>query len=205
MQPQLKLINRDVNGLVNACEENVEFKLPKLTWVRFLNEGIMDIYDLLFIEATAVLTRPVGQTYFELPEDIKQIYMVSSSEREYQNWDIASNKEYDYNFANAAPDGTYSVFEGKLYIKGYSGTTVDLKYYRKPKFLEAINSKDEVDIPNEYIEVIILYACKKAMQAEDETDRYNIFNSEYSNKRKKLYEYTHRYRPERQLYWKVRR
>lgn len=205
MQPQLKLINRDVNGLVNACEENVEFKLPKLTWVRFLNEGIMDIYDLLFIETETVLTRPDGQDYFELPADIKQIYMVGNLSKEYQNWDIASSKTFDYNFANAMPEGTYCVFDGKLYINGYTENSVEFKYYRKPKFLEAINSNEEIDVPNEYIEAVVLYACKRAMQAEDETDRYNVFNSEYSNKRKKLYEYTHRYRPERKLYWKVRR
>lgn len=210
MDNQMNLINTNLSGLIKACEENVEFRLPALTWTRFLNEGIMDLYDLLFIEEEQVLTKNTNVEYFELPIDLKQLYMIGTTSNEYQNWDIASTKDYDWKYANADSTGTFRIFDNKLYINGYGGNTVAIKYYRKPKFLEAIN-KDrsepeyKIDVPNEYIEPVCLYACMRAMQAEDETERYQIFANEYKKKKEWLYNYVHRYRPERKLYWKVRR
>lgn len=210
MDNQMFMINTNLAGLIKSCEENVEFRLPALTWTRFLNEGIMDLYDLLFIESEKVLKKEEGNDYFILPEDLKQLYMVGTINKEYQNWDIASSKNYDWVYANAESEGTYRIFENKLYINGYDGDTIAIKYYRKPKFLEAINKDRKepeyrIDVPNEYIEPVILYACMRAMQAEDETERYQVFANEYKKKKDWLYNYTHRYRPERKLYWKVRR
>ena len=215
MDNQVKLINTNLSGLINSCQENVEFRLPAATWTRFLNEGIMDLYPLLFIETEAILTKPKDQEYFELPDDLKQLYMVGDMSKEYQSWDIASDKDYDYNFANADSTGTYRVFNHKLYVNGLSSSdanedSISIKYYRKPRMLELIN-KDRtdpeyrIDVPNEFIEPVMLYACAKAMQAEDETSRYQVFIAEYKKKKDWLEKYVHRYRPERKLYWKVRR
>lgn len=225
MQPQVPLIQNTINDLVNSCQEMVEFRLPKTVWTRWLNEGIMDLYDILFIEAEAILTRPEGQEYFELPDDYKQMYMIGKIQepfldyvpegrkrcylrhRDYEPmvWDIASKKPYDYIFANATSDGTYSIFDGKLVINAYSGLTVSIKYFRKPEFLDAVDIESSIDVPNEYIEPIKLYACAQAMKAEDETERYNLFLSSYNAKKNMLLNYANRYRPERKLYWKVRR
>lgn len=224
MQPQVPLIQNRLDDIVNSCQEMVEFKLPKVVWTRWLNEGIMDLYDVLYIEATAILTRDNDKDYFELPDDFKQMYMIGtlSDEEDYMPdgdkkyylqhkekepiiWDVASTKTWDYIFANAESNGTYNIFDGKLVINGYTGHTISIKYFRKPKFLAAINGNEEIDIPNEYIEAVKLYACTQAMKAEDETDRYNIFLSSYKSKKDMLYKYGNRYRPERKLYWKVRR
>lgn len=208
MQPQVPLIQNDVNALVNSCQEMVEFRLPKTVWVRFMNEGIMDLYDVLFIEAEAVLTRDKESGEFILPDDFKQVYLIkinTSNTNEPQDWDIGSNKTYDYIFANAESNGTFTIFDGKLYIKGFTGDTIELKYFRKPKFLSGVEITEQIDIPNEYIEAVKLYACAQAMKAEDETDRYNLFLSSYKSKKDMLYSYANRYRPERRLYWKVRR
>lgn len=205
MQPQLKLIDITVDDLVNSCQDDVEFRLPKLMWVRYMNDALMDLYDVLFIEAEAVLTKEPDVPYFELPEDCKQIYMLGTLRHEYQYWDIASKKPFDYKFCNAFPDGTYRLFNGKLEINRYKCNEVAIKYFRKPKFLEAINGKDKIDIPNEYIEAVRLYACAKAMQAEDETERYQSYMQLYLQKKGMLKSYANRYRPERELYWKVRR
>ena len=196
MQPQVPLIQNSIDDIVNSCQEMVEFKLPKVVWTRWLNEGIMDLYDVLYIEAEAILTKETDKEYFELPDDFKQMYMIGtlSDEDDYvpegnskcylwhENrepiiWDIASKKPWDYIFANAESNGTYSIFEGKLIINNYNGHTVNIKYFRKPKFLAAVNGKEDIDIPNEYIEAVKLYACAQAMRAEDETDRYNTFLS----------------------------
>lgn len=211
MQPQVDLIQNDVDSLVNSCQEMVEFRLPKTTWVRFMNEGIMDLYDVLYIEAEATLTRTDNTEDFVLPDDFKQMYLIqvvnnNCNNLEPQSWDIGSNKQYDYIFANAVSDGTYSIFNGKLHINGYMGDEIKIKYFRKPQFLAAINGERvPVDLPNEYIEAVKLYACAQAMKAEDETDRYNLFLSSYKSKKDLLYSYANRYRPERKLYWKVRR
>ena len=196
MQPQVPLIQNSIDDIVNSCQEMVEFKLPKVVWTRWLNEGIMDLYDVLYIEAEAILTKETDKEYFELPDDFKQMYMIGtlSDEDDYvpegnskcylwhENrepiiWDIASKKPWDYIFANAESNGTYSIFEGKLIINNYNGHTVNIKYFRKPKFLAAVNGKEDIDIPNDYIEAVKLYACAQAMRAEDETDRYNTFLS----------------------------
>lgn len=224
MQPQVPLIQNKLDDIVNSCQDMIEFKLPKVVWTRWLNEGIMDLYDVLYIEADAILTREDGVEYFELPNDFKQMYMIGTlsddedympegnkrcylwqDDREPMVWDIASKKPWDYKFANAVSDGTYSIFDGKLIINGYTGHTINIKYFRKPKFLAAVNGQDDIDIPNEYIEAVKLYACAQAMKAEDETDRYNLFLSSYKSKKDMLYKYGNRYRPERKLYWKVRR
>ena len=212
MQPQVDLIHNDVDSLVNSCQEMVEFRLPKTTWVRFMNEGIMDLYDVLYIEAEATLTKDEESGEFILPDDFKQMYLIQvvndnkCNNLEPQSWDVGSNKEYDYIFANAVSDGTYSIFNGKLRINGYTGEEIKIKYFRKPKFLAAIaGERVPIDLPNEYIEAVKLYACAQAMKAEDETDRYNLFLSSYKSKKDLLYSYANRYRPERKLYWKVRR
>lgn len=208
MQPQVPLIQNTVDDIVNSCQDMIEFRLPKVTWVRFLNEGIMDLYDILYIEAETKLTRENSTDEFTLPDDFKQLYLIKlnpSDGREPQNWDIGSDKTYDYIFANAESDGTFSIFNGKLFINGYTGKEIEIKYFRKPKFMAAINGKENIDVPNEYIEAVKLYACAQAMKAEDETDRYNLFLSSYKSKKDMLTKYTHRYRPERKLYWKVRR
>ena len=210
MEHQVKLINTNLAGLINSCQENVEFRLPSATWTRFLNEGIMDLYPYLFIEAEATLTKPDEQEYFELPDDVKQLYLVGSVGNEFRNWDIASDKTLDYTYANADSNKTYRVFNNKLYLNGYDENTISIKYFRKPRMLELINKdrkEDEykIDVPNEFIEPVMLYACAKAMQAEDETARYNIFMGEYRRKKDWLNKYVNRYRPERKLYWSVRR
>ena len=205
MQPQQKLIDITVDDLVNSCQEDVEFRLPKLTWVKYMNDAIMNLYNVLFIEAEAVLTKPETQSYFKLPEDYKQLYMVGTTEKEYQHFDIGSPKDYDYKFANADSNGTYNIFDGKLTINNYEGNTVAIKYFRKPKFLTGTNTTDRIDIPNEYIEAVRLYACAKAMLAEDETERYQAYMGLYNTAKSQLSSYANRYRPERELYWKVRR
>lgn len=209
MQPQVNLIHNDVDSLVNSCQEMVEFRLPKTTWVRFMNEGIMDLYDVLYIEAETTLTRDEESGEFILPDDFKQMYIIQVNKcniPEPQSWDEGSNKEYDYIFANAISDGTYSIFNGKLNIKGYTGDEIKIKYFRKPQFLAAIQGeRQDIDLPNEYIEAVKLYACAQAMKAEDETDRYNLFLASYKSKKDLLFSYANRYRPERKLYWKVRR
>lgn len=289
MQPQVNLIQNTVDDLVNSCQEMVEFRLPKTVWTRFLNEGLMDLYDVTFIEAEALLVRPEGQDYFILPDDFKQMYSVgllagddlkyvpvASTESHGQDihthenridveivedldiivgedgitieeaipvetpvvkdeqgndlsnkiipvqavnrvylkhdgyepliWDIASRKHYDYIYANSVSNGTYSIFNGQLYINNYDGLTLDIKYFRKPAFLAAIEGVAKpIDIPNEYIEAVKLYACAQAMKAEDETDRYNLYYAQYRKKKEELGVLANRYRPSRQLYWKVRR
>lgn len=209
MQPQVPLTQNTLDDLVNSCQEMVEFRLPKTVWTRFMNEGIMDLYDIIFIEAEKKLTRPEGQEYFDLPDDFKQMYIIellsASDNLEPQNWDIGSNKVYDYIFANAESDGTYNIFDGKLEINGYTNTEVNIKYFRKPAFLAAINGSENIDLPNECIEAVKLYACAQAMRAEDETDRYNLFLSSYKSKKDVIYKLSMRYKPERKLYWKVRR
>ena len=52
MQPQQKLIDITVDDLVNSCQEDVEFRLPKLTWIKYMNDAIMNLYNVLFIEDT---------------------------------------------------------------------------------------------------------------------------------------------------------
>lgn len=210
MDHQIKLINTNLTGLINSCQENVEFRLPGATWTRFLNEGIMDLYPYLFIEAEKTLTKPTEQEYFELPDDLKQLYVVGKVGDEFRNWDIVSDKTQDYIYANADSNKTYRIFNNKLYLNGYDEDTIDIKYFRKPRMLELINkdrTEDEykIDVPNEFVEPVMLYACAKAMQAEDETDRYNIFMTEYRRKKEWLNKYVNRYRPERKLYWSVRR
>lgn len=210
MDHQIKLINTNLTGLINSCQENVEFRLPGATWTRFLNEGIMDLYPYLFIEAEKTLTKPAEQEYFELPDDLKQLYIVGKVGDEFRNWDIVSDKTQDYIYANANSNKTYRIFNNKLYLNGYDEDTIDIKYFRKPRMLELINkdrTEDEykIDVPNEFVEPVMLYACAKAMQAEDETDRYNIFMTEYRRKKEWLNKYVNRYRPERKLYWSVRR
>lgn len=210
MDHQIKLINTNLTGLINSCQENVEFRLPGATWTRFLNEGIMDLYPYLFIEAEKTLTKPTEQEYFELPDDLKQLYVVGKVGDEFRNWDIVSDKTQDYIYANANSNKTYRIFNNKLYLNGYDEDTIDIKYFRKPRMLELINkdrTEDEykIDVPNEFVEPVMLYACAKAMQAEDETDRYNIFMTEYRRKKEWLNKYVNRYRPERKLYWSVRR
>lgn len=205
MQPQLDLIDVKVDDLVNSCQEDVEFRLPKLTWVKYMNDALIDLYDVLFIEADATLTRPEGQSYFELPKDFKQLYMVGDTTKEYQYFDVGSSKDYDYVFANATSSGTYNIFNGKLTVTGYEQTILPIKYFRKPQFLKGNVTDERVDVPNEYIEAIRLYACAKAMLAEDETERYQSFMSLYNTKKSQLRSYANRYRPERELYWKVRR
>lgn len=210
MDHQIKLINTNLAGLINSCQENVEFRLPGATWTRFLNEGIMDLYPYLFIEAEKTLTKPAEQEYFELPDDLKQLYIVGKVGDEFRNWDIVSDKTQDYIYANANSNKTYRIFNNKLYLNGYDEDTIDIKYFRKPRMLELINkdrTEDEykIDVPNEFVEPVMLYACAKAMQAEDETDRYNIFMTEYRRKKEWLNKYVNRYRPERKLYWSVRR
>lgn len=210
MDHQIKLINTNLTGLINSCQENVEFRLPGATWTRFLNEGIMDLYPYLFIEAEKTLTKPTEQEYFELPDDLKQLYIVGKVGDEFRNWDIVSDKTQDYIYANANSNKTYRIFNNKLYLNGYDEDTIDIKYFRKPRMLELINkdrTEDEykIDVPNEFVEPVMLYACAKAMQAEDETDRYNIFMTEYRRKKEWLNKYVNRYRPERKLYWSVRR
>lgn len=170
----------------------------------------MDLYPYLFIEAEKTLTRPAGQEYFDLPDDIKQLYTVGKIGDEYRNWDIMSDKTQDYTYANADSNNTYRVFNNKLYLNGYAEDTIDIKYFRKPRMLELVNkdrTEDEykIDVPNEFIEAVMLYACAKAMQAEDETERYNVFMTEYRRKKDWLNKYVNRYRPERKLYWSVRR
>lgn len=209
MQPQMPLIQNTLDDIINSCQDMVEFRLPKVTWTRWLNEGIMDLYDILFIESTKTLTREEGQNYFILPDDFKQMYIIelveANDNKEPQSWDVGSKKVYDYIYANSVSNGTYNIFDGKLTINGYEGKEINIKYFRKPKFLAAINGTENIDIPNEYIEAVKLYACAQAMKAEDETDRYNIFLSSYKSKKETLYNYANRYRPERKLYWKVRR
>lgn len=205
MQPQLDLIDVKVDDLVNSCQEDIEFRLPKLTWVKYMNDAIMDLYPILFIEADAMLTRPEGQSYFELPKDFKQLYMVGDTSKEYQHFDIGSSKDYDYTFANADSNGTYNIFNGKLTVTNYTELTLPIKYFRKPEFLKGTVTDERVDVPNEYIEAIRLYACAKAMLSEDETERYQSFMALYNNKKTQLSSYSNRYRPERELYWKVRR
>lgn len=214
MQPQVPLIQITVNELVNSCQEMVEFRLPKTEWVRFMNEGLMDLYDVLFIEATTRITRENENQDFLLPDDFKQMFaiglindegVVDKSSKEPQNWDIMSTKPYDYIYANAPSNGTYNIFDGLLSINNYKGNTIELKYFRKPAFLRAIDGGKNIDVPNEYIEAVKLYACAQAMRAEDETDRYNIYYAAYRTKKEDLKKYASRYRPERKLYWKVRR
>ena len=103
MQPQVPLAQNTVNDIVNSCQEMVEFKLPKTVWVRFLNEGIMDLYDILFIEAEALLTREEGVGYFKLPDDYKQMYIteylskidMTKVEQDYKNGSI-TDEQYDF-------------------------------------------------------------------------------------------------------------
>lgn len=218
MQPQVPLTQIKVDDLVNSCQEMVEFRLPKTEWVRFMNEGIMDLYDVLFIEAKTVLTRVNETDNFILPDDFKQMFSIGLIEDDdkinnyilnHTNepfiWDDMSKKPYDYIYANAPSNGTYSIFDGELTINNYTGKTIELKYFRKPKFLVAMETTSDIDLPNEYIEAVKLYACAQAMKAEDETDRYNIFNSSYRTKKGELKDLANRYRPERKLYWRVRR
>ena len=205
MQPQLDLIDVKVDDLVNSCQEDIAFRLPKLTWVKYMNDAIMDLYPILFIEADATLTRPEGQSYFELPKDFTQLYMVKVTDKESQHFDIGSSKDYDYNFANADSNGTYNIFNGKLTVTNYTELTLPIKYFRKPAFLKGTVTNERVDVPNEYIEAIRLYACAKAMLSEDETERYQSFMALYNSKKTQLSSYSNRYRPERELYWKVRR
>lgn len=225
MQPQVPLIQNTVNDLVNSCQEMVEFRFPKTTWVRWMNEGIMDLYDILFIEAEALLTRPEGQDYFELPADYKQMYMIGTLKEDEWHytprgkricylrheklepmvWDVASKKPWDYIYANSKSNGTYNIFNGHLIINEYGGRTINIKYFRKPKFMDGVNGTTDIDIPNEYIEAVKLYACAQAMRAEDETERYNLYLGSYNTKKAELLQYSHRYRPERKLYWKIRR
>ena len=218
MQPQVPLTQLTVDDLVNSCQEMVEFRLPKTVWVRFMNEGIMDLYDVLFIEAKTILTRVNETGDFILPDNFKQVFSIGlieddeeindyilSDKREPFIWDDMSKKPYDYIYANAPSSGTYSIFDGALSINNYTGKTIELKYFRKPTFLVAMSTTVNIDIPNEYIEAVKLYACAQAMKAEDETDRYNIFYASYRTKKEELRKYANRYRPERKLYWRVRR
>jgi hypothetical protein len=159
-------------------------------WVVWFNDALEDLAEYIYLEDKADIGKVDGS--FPLPANIRQIQRVSVDGTIYRPVGI-----------NDMVTPGYKVFNNNIYLQGIDADTISLYFYRKPAKMSAAQSNLNVDVPDEFIEAIKLYGCMNAMQKDDETTRFRLFEYRYDKKKAQIIRDAAKRRPAKIGAWGV--
>lgn len=152
----------------------IDDQMDNSNWINWFNDAIDDLSEVLFIETKTTVDAPDIEGWFDLPANFKTEMLVQTDDtHQYAPIDLSD-----------AFNSGYKIFNGKIKLINYSGTaptSFTLYYYKVPTYMTTAAATLEVDMPSIYLEAIVLYGCMRALQSDDEAERYGQFKTDYIN------------------------
>lgn len=167
----MKTLQSLILEATDLCDEEYD----TAQWVAWFNAGLDDLAEVLYVTKRVALS-PISIGRFELPEDMKNIIRVDS---------ITKNIK-----PLSATDDTsvgYRIVGGTIEVQGEEPSSITLLYYKYPNYITSTDLSAPVDLSDRYANGIVQYACAQGMLREDETERYNLFMSQYLSFKEGVY------------------
>ena len=167
----MKTLQSLILEATDLCDEEYD----TAQWVAWFNAGLDDLAEVLY--ATKRVTLPsVSVGRFELPDDVKSLIRVDSITKNIKPLTLADDTSIGYR-----------VVDGAIEVQGEEPSSLTLLYYKYPNYFAGSDLTAQVDLNERYANGIVLYACAQGMLREDETERYNLFMSQYLSFKEGVY------------------
>jgi len=179
--------------MVTQGNRLIDDEVSTASWLDWYNDGIDDLLEAMSIEAQETLATPDSAGWFDLPENFKGEILIQTADQQ---------TLYPVDLGSTGYIG-YKIFDGKIQVTGMSLDTLSVFYYKIPAKLASDAIDVVVDIPDQYIEPIILYGCMRALQADDEGERYLQFRADYREAKSRVLRQSSKAKPARVGAWAV--
>jgi hypothetical protein len=161
-----------VSDLIRRFSALVDDTFDNITVVDWFNQCQNNLTDLLYLPTLTTIDKDVSG-YFILPSDFNGELKILD------------------------PDtiDVYSVYDKSLRFTGSEDITqIEVTYNRLPL---AVTTNPEFipDLPEQFHDIYVFYACMMAMHPEEEPERYSLYEKDYLRARYQLDKYMGKTRP----------
>lgn len=181
----------NVGNLISQVQSRLDDTgFASATLMQFLNDTqrqITNEYRLPFMEATASFTTVIGTASIgSLPSNFQMAInlTVTSPDSNEKVIPYMEYEEIDHRYPDPTDDTTgppayWYIFNGTINLSPRPDAAygLTLRYLKKPTELTA--NADVPAIPEEYQEILVLGAHKRALQLNDNFDQAQLINQEY--------------------------
>lgn len=167
----MKTLQSLILEATDLCDEEYD----TAQWVSWFNAGMDDLAEVLYVTKRVVLS-PTSPGLFELPGDLKAILRVDSITKNIKPLTAADDTSVGYRVVGDA-----------IEVQGEEPSSLALLYYKYPNYFAGSDLTTTVDMNSRYAYGLVLYACAQGMLREDETERYNLFMSQYLSFKEGVY------------------
>lgn len=179
--------------LITHANNLVDDTFDNAKWIDWFNDALDDLNEVMFIQEKSTITQKNSDGSFVLPTNFKSAILVKTD-----NSVVLSPLDItdDYSIG-------YKIFKNSIIIQGTSADSIDLYYYKLPAYLTTSDITITIDMPTQYDAPLVLFACMRAMQSDDEDARYQTFKADYLNAKAVLLRNSSKLRPARVGSWQV--
>ena len=150
-----------LSDLLRRVEAKLQDTFENADVIDWFNDCQNDLSDVLFLPTIAVISRD-SNGKFILPSD--------------------------YNDSLKTIYSDSKIIGNELIVKDDNVSEVQIEYNKLPKVIEN-NAEQIPDIPAHFHYLYVYFACKEAMLADEENERYVLFKTEYLEGKVKLKKY----------------
>lgn len=180
-----------VQELITICKQQVEENYPDTRWVEYFNLALDDLTPVSFLkdkkEDIAVTLSNGNGTINLATAGITNIFEVISVSYGYGaslSFDTRKKILRQLETNDTVSEG-WKYKDGVISLQNIeafaTSINVDIEYYKKLEHISYYGDLSTVipPIPSEYHELLILFACAKSQQKEEEINDKNDFYAEY--------------------------
>lgn len=172
-----------VSEIIAMCQTLVEETYDTPIWVAYINAALDDltpVSKLLRTKTGIAVTLINGRAVVNLADDadlakaheIRAVYFLPGGTNREQ---LRRLPPENYSIKGWKRDSTSIILQNLGAAQ--AGDAIDVDYYKCAEHVAASNDKPE--IPPEYHNLLVLYACAKSQQKEEELSDKNDFYAEY--------------------------
>lgn len=162
-----------VSEMITQCNSLVDDTFQPADWIAWFQDAIKDLRPHLRITKTQVVNITPEQTSYTLPADCRLPLYVIVGTTTYPKLAID-----DFTSAGAKFDGTTFTIQPAV-----NTATLARLVYNKNAALPSI-AGDTLDVPDDVLPMVKLYACHCSQQKDEEPERVTDFYAEYTTKLK---------------------
>jgi hypothetical protein len=160
----------NLTQLIAEVNKDIDDELSNAEITGWLNRAIDDLSPYANYQKSSTISLVADQKQYTLPSDLYKIVHLIDEDKMIEYHQIPVNDLRSYG---------YKQWGNNIIIQPTPKESKDLTLYYKARLPHLVNASDVPEIPEEYHDLLVLYAVAKAKYQDEEESMQNIAMQDY--------------------------
>lgn len=167
----------NLNELIKEVNKDIDDSLPNADIIQWLNRGLDDLTPYAKHQKYESIQLTTGQKNYPLPSDLFRIVYLMDEDRQKRFTHIP--------FDDFSSNG-YKIWGKELLFQPVPKEEKEISLYYHARLPRLVNSDDIPALPEEYHDLLVLYAVSKAKYQDEEPEMESIVLREYFRRKEEF-------------------